>query len=78
MTASPQSRGPLALPVFRMLFAATAVSNLGTWMQEVGRAWLMTDLTTSATLIALLQSAAMAAMVVVVLPAGIMADLLDR
>lgn len=78
MSASPQSRGPLALPVFRMLFAATAASNLGTWMQEVGRAWLMTDLTTSATLIALLQSAAMTAMVVVVLPAGIMADLLDR
>ncbi|MBQ0751865.1 MAG: MFS transporter [Roseovarius sp.] len=78
MTQSLPSRGPLAAPVFRMLFIATAVSNLGTWMQEVGRAWLMTDLTTSPTLIALLQSAAMAAMVFVVLPAGIMADLLDR
>jgi MFS family permease len=69
---------PFASPVYRLLFVATAVSNLGTWMQEVGRAWLMTELTASAPLIALLQSAAMTAMVLVVLPAGILADLVDR
>lgn len=78
MSAPDRASSPLASPVFRLLFVATAVSNLGTWMQEVGRAWLMTELTTSVPLIALLQSAAMAAMVIVVLPAGILADLVDR
>ncbi len=72
---APDALAPLRTPLFRAIFVATAISNVGTWMQQVGRAWLMTDLTTSATLIALLQSAAM---VVVVLPAGIMADLSDR
>ncbi len=70
--------GPLASALFRSLFLATAVSNIGTWMQEVGRAWLMTDLTSSPAIIAMLQATAMAAMVLVVLPAGILADLADR
>ena len=35
---------PLDQPVFRALWIATIVSNLGTWMQNVGASWLMTAL----------------------------------
>ncbi len=69
---------PLRNRLFLALFIATTVSNFGTWVQDVGRAWLMTELTPSATLVALVQSAAMAAMALLVLPAGVMADLYDR
>ena len=33
---------PLRESVFRALWIATVVSNIGTWMQDVGEAWLMT------------------------------------
>ena len=61
--------GPFGNRIFAALFIATTVSNFGTWIQDVGRAWLMTELTPSATLVALVQGAAMAATVLLVLPA---------
>ncbi len=69
---------PLRHPVFLALFLATAVSNLGAFMQEVGRAWLMTELTPDPLLVALVQSAAMAALVLFTLPAGVIADVADK
>jgi len=44
---------PLRHPIFLALSLATAVSNLGAFIQEVGRAWLMTDLTPDPLLVAL-------------------------
>ncbi|MET0246268.1 MAG: MFS transporter, partial [Sphingomonas sp.] len=41
MTAT--SDKPLANPVFRALWIATVVSNIGTWMHDVGAGWLMTS-----------------------------------
>jgi Transmembrane secretion effector len=38
---------------FRWLWIASIVSNIGTWMQNVGAAWLMTELAPSALLVAL-------------------------
>src|SRR6266851_5212687 len=38
---------PLRESVFRALWIATVVSNIGTWMQDVGESWLMTSLTPS-------------------------------
>lgn len=78
VTATPSALSPLSNRVFAALFIATTVSNFGTWIQDVGRAWLMTDLTPSATLVALVQGASMAATVLLVLPAGVVADLYDR
>ncbi len=77
----PRSRGPFAPfvhPVFRALWLAGLVSNLGTWMHEVGEAWLMTSLSPSPLKIALLQSADSLAIFLLALPAGALADLLDR
>lgn len=74
--SSPWS--PLRLPVFRAIWLASVASNLGTWMHEVGAAWLMTSLTPSATLVALVQAAATLPMFFLALPAGVIADLFDR
>ena len=48
---------PLAQPIFRALWMATVASNIGTWMQDVGEAWLMVSLTTSPMLVALVETA---------------------
>jgi MFS family permease len=61
-----------------MLWAASVVSNIGTWMQNVGGAWLMTDLTSSAVLVALMQTATSLPIFLAGLPAGALADLVDR
>jgi MFS family permease len=53
-------------------------SNVGTWMQSVGAAWLMTSLTSSAVLVALLQTATSLPVFLVGLPAGALADVMDR
>ncbi|MDA8017395.1 MAG: MFS transporter [Thermoanaerobaculia bacterium] len=69
---------PLGIPAFRALWLAAIASNLGTWAHEVGAAWLMTSLTSSPTLVALVQAAATLPMFLLALPAGVAADLFDR
>ena len=48
---------PLKIATFRWLWLATLVSNTGSWMHEVGAGWLMTTLTTSPVMVALMQTA---------------------
>lgn len=43
--------GPLRQHLFRSLWIAAVVSNVGTWVQDVGEAWLMTSMTKSPILI---------------------------
>ena len=69
---------PLAHPLFRALWLAALVSNVGTWMQDVGEAWLMTSLTPSPALVSLLRAAENGAIFLLALPAGALADVLDR
>jgi len=69
---------PLHLPIFRKLWIASTVSNLGGWMQDTAGTWLMTVLTTSPLLIALMQTAASLPVVVLGLFAGATADIFDR
>src|SRR5262245_23181693 len=69
---------PLTLPAFRAIWAANIVSNIGTLMQSVGAAWLMTSLTSSTTLVGLVQTAATLPVFLVGLIAGALADLADR
>jgi MFS family permease len=66
------------LPTFRAIWAANTVSNIGTLMQSVGAAWLMTSLTASTTLVGLVQTAATLPVFLVGLLAGALADLTDR
>jgi len=69
---------PFSHPVFRALWIATIVSNIGTFMQSVGAAWLMTSLSASATMVALVQAASIFPMALLALPAGALADIIDR
>src|SRR5215471_1251428 len=72
------SFAPLRAPIFRALWIATIVSNLGTWMQDVGESWLMVSLTKSPILVALIETAGSLPVVLLALPAGAFADLIDR
>ncbi len=69
---------PLRKPLFRAMWLAAVVSNVGTWMQNVGAAWLMTSLTTSPTLVALVQTATTLPIFFLALPAGAVGDIVDR
>jgi len=72
------SLSPLAGRVFRILWIATIASNLGTWMQDVGESWLMVSFTKSPILVALVETAGSLPVVFLALPAGALADIIDR
>jgi hypothetical protein len=48
---------PLRIPVFRALWIASLVSNVGTWMQTVGAQWLVVHDAHAAVLVSLVQTA---------------------
>lgn len=76
MTASAWS--PLKRSLFRALWIAAVASNIGTWMQNVGGVWLMTSLTPSPLMVALMQTATSLPVFLIGLPAGALADIIDR
>jgi MFS family permease len=69
---------PLHHRVFAALFAAQLGSNIGSFFQAVAAAWLMGDLTSSPTLVALIQTASLLPVLLLGLPAGALADIMDR
>ena len=69
---------PLQHRLFRWLFIASVASNIGTWMQNVGAAWLMTDLSASPLLVGLVQTATNLPVFVLAIPTGALADIMDR
>ncbi len=69
---------PMRHSVFRALWIASVVSNIGSWMQDVGESWLMTSLTLSPLLVALVETAGSLPVVLAALPAGALADIVDR
>jgi MFS family permease len=79
---TPQAHGsawdPLREPLFRSLWFAAVISYTGTWMQNVGAGWLMTQLTMSPFMVGLVQAATMLPVFLVILPAGALADMVDR
>ena len=81
MPARPRSGSPwapLREPLFRSLWVAAVISYTGTWMQNVGAGWLMTQLTVSPLMVGLVQAAASLPVFLVILPAGALADMFDR
>jgi len=69
---------PLGEPLFRSLWIASVISYTGTWMQNVGAGWLMTQMTMNPFMVALVQAAGALPVFLVILPAGALADLVDR
>ncbi|MDX2167865.1 MAG: MFS transporter [Deltaproteobacteria bacterium] len=75
---APSAWSPLRQGAFRAVWLASLVSNIGTWMQSTSAAWLMTSLTASPLLVALMQTAASLPFLLLALPAGALADIVDR
>ena len=76
--ASASALAPLKGPVFRMLWLAWLAANATMWMNDVASAWLMTSLTDSALMVALVQAASTLPVFVLGLPSGALADIVDR
>ena len=80
-TAPPLSESawsPLREPLFRALWIASVASYVGTWMQNLGTGWLMASLTASPMMVGLVQAATTLPVFLVILPAGALADMVDR
>src|SRR5437763_6584236 len=69
---------PMHEPLVRSLWIAAVVSYAGTWMQNVGARWLMTQLTMSPLMVSLVTAATTLPVFLVILPAGALADMVDR
>ncbi len=80
--ASPQAKpspwAPFRHSAFTVLWTATVISNVGTWMHEVGAGWLMTELSSSPLLVAGVQTATTLPVFLFALLAGAIADIVDR
>ncbi|MCY1281716.1 H+ Antiporter protein [compost metagenome] len=69
---------PLTIKAFRAMWIVWLASNIGMWMNDVTSAWLMTSLTPSPMMVALVQSALTLPIFLFGLPSGTLADRLDR
>lgn len=75
---APGALAPLRLPLFRKIWLASLLSNLGLMIQGVGAAWAMTTLTDRADMVALVQTALLLPIMLFAMPAGALADMFDR
>src|SRR3954469_12139770 len=69
---------PLRYPLFRALWIASTASHIGSYMTDVGQGWLMSSLTPSPLLVSLLVTAESLPFFALGLPAGALADIVDR
>lgn len=69
---------PFTQRAFTVLWVATVISNVGTWMHDVGAGWLMTELSPSPFVVAMVQAATTLPVFLFALLAGALADILDR
>ncbi|MBU8539575.1 MFS transporter [Falsiroseomonas tokyonensis] len=74
----PSALTPLRHPAFRMLWLANLCSNTGMWMQNTGAGWLMTSLAPSPLMVSMVQVASLLPVFLLALPAGALADIVDR
>jgi len=75
---TPSPWQPFHNRTFAVMWSASVLSNTGTWTQDVGAGWLMTTLSTSPVDVALVQAATTVPIFLFALPAGALADVLDR
>jgi MFS family permease len=78
MPVSASAWAPLRVRAFRLLWLTQLGSMIGSWMQNVGAQWLLVGVPGAETLVALVQATAMLPVLVLALPAGAIADIVDR
>jgi MFS family permease len=76
--AAPGGFAPLKIPVFAVLWGATVLGNVGSFMRDVASSWLVTDLSSNPSAVALMQTAATLPVFLLAIPAGVLSDILDR
>ncbi len=76
--ALPASLAPLRHKMFRLLWGANVVVSLGVWMQSTGAGWMMTSLSPNALMVSMVQAATILPVFLFALPAGAIADIVDR
>lgn len=64
--------------MFRAFWIASLVSNFGTWVHEIGAGWLMSELDSSPQMVASVRTAMSLPIVFLAIPAGVLADRIDR
>jgi len=77
-SSSSSGLSPLKYNAFRAIWLAAIVSNVGSMMQAVGESWLMTSLVASSLIVALTWASDSLSIVALALPAGALADIVDR
>ena len=77
-TAEASSFAPLRQPVFAVLWFATVLGNIGSFMRDVASSWMVTELSSSPAAVALVQTAATLPIFLLAIPAGVLSDILDR
>ena len=77
-TATVGTFAPLRVPAYRRIWAASVVNNLGTFLQLTAAPWLMNELTGSPLLVASVTTALTLPRLLLTIPAGVLADILDR
>lgn len=76
--AAPGAFAPFGERAFALLWTATLISNIGTWMHDVGAGWLMTTLSPDPAIVTLVQAATTLPVFLFALLAGTLADRLDK
>ncbi|TDR85235.1 MFS transporter [Enterovirga rhinocerotis] len=77
--ASPPSAfAPLRQKLFAILWIATVLGNVGSFMRDVASAWLVTDLSSSPLAVSAIQAAGTLPVLLLAIPAGVLSDILDR
>ena len=69
---------PLQHSVFAVLWAATVLGNVGSFMRDVASGWLVTDLSGSPAAVAMIQVAGTLPIFLLAIPAGVLSDIVDR
>jgi MFS family permease len=80
-TASPPPTGtfaPLRHSLFAVIWTATVLGNIGTFMRDVSSAWLVTEISASPASVAMIQAAGTLPVFLLAIPAGVLSDILDR
>jgi MFS family permease len=78
MEQSRSAWTPFHHSTFTVVWTATVVANVGTWMYNAASGWLMTNLNPDPLIVSLVQVATTLPMFLLALPAGALADVVDR
>jgi MFS family permease len=76
--AAPSPWSPFRHRVFTVIWMATVVANIGTWMYNAASSWLMTSLNADPLTVSLVQAATSLPMFLFAIPAGVLADIIDK